>query len=171
MNFPPDLQKYLKTGEISYGTCLIISTLAKNDRNALCEFLKTLRPGTNRMKEIAENLLEISKRDDISIKSVLEKKEIRKIILSKTGRKQKTEHVRKIIKSIRYPQLAKKEQQINSKIFSLKLPENVKLKYPENFEGDHLCLEIKFRNTAELKTLISEIAGKRKTLSELLKLL
>jgi len=171
MNFPPDLQKNLDAGEISYGSCLVVRFLEKNDRAALCGFLKTLRPGANRMKEIAENLLEISKRDGIPVKSILEKKEIREIILSKAGRKQKTEQVRKFIKHLRYPLLTKKEQEINSKIFSLKLPKNVKLKYPENFEGDHLCLEIKFRKSAELKTLINEIAGKKKTLDELLKLL
>ncbi len=171
MNFPPDLQKNLEAGEISYGACLVIKTLVKNDRAALCGFLKTLRPGANRMKEIAENLLEISKRDDISVKSVLEKKEIKKIILSKTGRKQKAEQVRKFIKTLRYPQFAEREQRINSKILSLKLPKNVKLKYPENFEGDHLCFEIKFRKPAELETLINEIAGKKSHIDEILKLL
>jgi len=171
MNFPPDLEKKLKAGKISYGTCLIVRFLEKEERITLCEFLENLRPGANRMKDIAENLFEISKRDNDPVKSILEKKEIKKIILSDAGRKQKTEAIRKLIKHLRYPQFLSKEQEINSKISSLKLSKKSKLKYPENFEGDHLCLEIRFKNTTELKTLINEITGKKKDIDELLKLL
>lgn len=165
------MEKKLKAGKISYGTCLIVRFLEKEERITLCEFLEKLRPGANRMKEIAENLFEISKRDNVSVKAILEKKEIKKIILSAAGRKQKTEAIRKLVKHLRYPQLTGKEQLLNSKIFSLKLSKNIKLKYPENFEGDRLCLEIRFKNTTELKTLINEIAGKKKNIDELLKLL
>ena len=61
--FESDIEDKLKEAKISYGTALILSDMDKQERVKIYELLEKVQLGANKMKEVVENIYEISKRD------------------------------------------------------------------------------------------------------------
>ncbi len=171
MKFPEDIDARLKTGEISYGAALILKLLGKTDRKKLADALAALRPSTNKMREIAENIFEISKREKIPVAKFLKLDEIKNIIFSDDSRKQKIKLLREFLKRRRFPELSKKISLIKTKIKTLKMPSQIKIFYPENFERKKLTVSIEFSDVEEMEKLLSEIESRKKEIGKILELL
>jgi len=171
IKFPEDIERKIADGRISYGTGLVLKLLEKKERSALSDFLETLKPSVNKMREIAENLYEISKRENLTVAELIESREIRNIMSLGISRKRKIELLRNFLREKRFPEFSKKTSRIRSKIKALKLPPKIKISYPENFEKEKLTATIEFSNSEELEELLLSLRRKKKEFDDIIELL
>jgi len=171
INFPADLEEKIKAGKLSYGAAAALRFLDKKNRSAVCEFFAGLRPSASVMKELSEHILDISKRDGISAKQIINAGSVKQITIMTCSRKIKIEKIRRLLRTKRYPSLTAKENELKTALKKLALPQNMALRYPENFEGKKVSLTVRFESVAELLKAIAEIDKKTAALNEFLKLL
>jgi hypothetical protein len=112
-----------------------------------------LPSGQNKLKEILEDLKEISRRNDIAPKKILSSKEILEITGSeKLSPLQKIDRIRVILRKKRYPALSSRKESFDSLLNKLKLPEAVMVKPSPFFEEENFSVNFSFGNSEELKT-------------------
>jgi len=170
MNFFKDIQKKLNSGEISYGTALLLSDMSEDERKIIYSFLKNFYLGANKMKEVVENLIEISKRDNLNLENLIKNKKIKEITKRlDIGKKQKGELLRKLLFKMRYPEFSKKKEKINSIINKLPLKKSIKLNYNRNFEDKKIKLEIEFKNLTEFEKILEVLKNNKNIIDEIIK--
>jgi len=148
----------------------ILQKLSKEDREKLKTFLEDLKPGLNKMNEIAGEIYEISKRDKISVVKILNKIE-NYVFSSKMNRREKIEEARHFLKKLRYPFFTAKVEQLLEKIKELKLPPNIKINYPQNLEKKELEIKIKAKNFSDFKKALDLLKQKVPLVDEIFKVL
>jgi len=166
---PRDLAEKVEARTISYGAALSLRFLMEQDRRIVCAFLEELRPSSSLMKEFAELILDISKREGLSAAEIIAG--LKDIMTVRQSRKIKTEKVRRALRARRFPSLTEKEKELKAASLALSLPANVSLHYPENMEGKKVSLTIRFENMAELQQSLDEIKKKADRLNEFLEIL
>lgn len=169
------LQEYLVHKNLSLSTASLFLHLDKEDQQAILPLLEALRPGENRVKEIISFLRETSLRDGVSIPSLIAREDIQKILSDhETPRPQRIEHLRRIVKELRFPRLNEMEQQFAEYKRSLSLPPQISFHPPPFFEGEEFRMELRFkdfRTFRELATRLQQISkGVDKDQDPLLKL-
>lgn len=142
------------------------------EKKILFDLMSSMKYGVNRIKEVLNNLLEISKREGTSVRTVIEELEIDNIIKGAiSGTKAKAEYVRNVVRKKRYPKITKFEEEWKSKIKELKLPKGLSIEPPRNFEGDRLLIRIQMKNLGEYKTYLKKLDDIQEGLKGLLELL
>jgi ParB-like chromosome segregation protein Spo0J len=169
------LQEYLVRKDLSLSTSTLFLHLDTEDQKAILPLLEALRPGENRVKEIISYLREISLRDGVSITSLLSKEEIGAIIHDQeTPRPQRIEHLRRVLKEMRFPRLTAMEDTFAEYKRSLSLPPQISFNPPPFFEGEEFRMELRFKDFRafrELATRLHQISkGEHKDQDPLLKL-
>ncbi len=166
--FKSDIEDALKNEKISYGTALILENMSEQERAEIYKLVDKVHLGSNKMKEVVENLYEISKRDNLGISDILKEGRIASILSKENiGKKEKGEQLRKVLDLIRYPLLNKKKELFFKKVNDLRFSHNIKIKPNENFETDEIYIKISVSNIEELKTAINEINEKIESIDEL----
>lgn len=152
------LQEYIVRQSLSLSTSILFSSLDKEAQGVILPLLEALRPGENRVKEIITFVREISLRDEVSVSSVLADKEIEKIINDQdTPRPQRMEQLRRIVKEMRFPRLAAMEEKFAQYKRSLSLPPQIAFHSPPFFEGEEFRMELRFKNFAAFRELVSKL--------------
>jgi ParB family chromosome partitioning protein len=115
--------------------------------------LPLLRPsGQNRMKEILEDLKEISRRDDIAPQEILSSKEILDIMKSeKLSPLEKVDKIRLNLREKRYPALFSQRKCFDSLVKKLQLPRGIAVRPSPFFEDEELSIDFRCGNSEELK--------------------
>lgn len=125
------------------------------ERQAIFEFFQHLKLGKNRQKEFLRLLREISKINDRSIDNILKRDEIQDILSNvKITLPGKIEHIKIILKRLRYPLYSAVEKKFQILKKDLGLPTNVILRPPPFFEGEKYSIEINFKNQSELTGIV-----------------
>ncbi|MFH2083699.1 MAG: hypothetical protein ABII20_00055, partial [Candidatus Omnitrophota bacterium] len=71
-DFPRDLAEKIEAQKISYGAALSLRFLDETGREAACAFLEELRPSSSLMKEFAQHMVDISKKDGITAGEIID---------------------------------------------------------------------------------------------------
>lgn len=125
------------------------------ERQSVFNLFQQLKLGKNRQKEFLRLLVEISAISNRSIDLVLQNNKIQDVLVNdKITSPRKTEHIKEILKKIRYPLFASTEEKFHKIKNDLKLPPNIILRPPAFFEGDSYSIEFSFKNQKEFKKLI-----------------
>lgn len=155
---PAILQDAILYGSIALPVALTVSRLEKNDADALCGFFSTINTGLNIQRELLELILEISRRDDISIARLMKRDDIMAVIENDdSSSPQKTREVRVLLKAERYPELSKAEAVYLRKVKSLKLSPLVQFQPPQFFEGKSYRLTLTVNSRRQLQSLQTEL--------------
>ena len=153
-----DLQDYLVRKNLSLSTSALFLHLDKKSQGAILPLLKALRPGENRVKEIISYLREISLADGTPIPSLLAKEEIGEVLDDQeTLRTQRIEHVRRILKVMRFPRLTAMEDKFSVYKQSLSLPPQIDFHPPPFFEGEQFKMELRFTDLGQLGELVTRL--------------
>ncbi len=155
---PVPLQDAILEGSIALPIALQISHLEHDDAKALCSFFRQVTTGLNIQRELLELISEISRRDDIAIARLLEQADIFDIIENTDfPAPQKTQRLRMMLKSKRFPELSRAEAAYNQKVKTLKLNPRVQIHPPRFFEGTSYRLSLTIDSRHQLKSLQSEL--------------
>ena len=155
----PDFAKELiASGEVNEINAIKVVTLFKEEYwGKLFEFIHKLKLGIKKRDEILEMIYDISVRDSLDIDEIIESDEIAKIQGLKIDPPHKAERIFNIIFKKRYPERSAFIEKVSQKLKKLRLPKNVRLETPRDFEKWEFDIRIRFKNSEELKEGIEKI--------------
>ena len=157
-----EVKKVIHEKKMSFSSMRLLAELAPKERRFLLPLLLPL--GQNKMKEILEDLLEISKKNNIPAEKILSSKEILDVIGSeRLSPLQKADKIRLLLKSKRYPTLSSWKESFDSFLKGLHLPNNIAVKPSPYFEEENFSVSFTFESREELKTnllKLQELASK-----------
>jgi len=166
------IKRYIVEEEISQGNAAQFLEFAAEDQAEIGKLVSELKLGENTLKEVLTLLREISLRDAVTVKDLIQG-EIEGIVSNITISKvQKTNRVRRRLREMRYPRLTELEKAFCEKRKRLGLSPGISLQPPPYFEGDTLRVEFRFGNVDVFKDIISKLmeASEKKELGEMLEL-
>jgi hypothetical protein len=165
------VKRIIHQKNMPFSSVKILAGYTPQERKSLLPLL--LPSGQNRMKEILEDLKEISRRNDTAPKKILSTKDILDIMESKKlSPLQKADKIRLFLKKKRYPALSSRKESFDSLLKKLQLPKTVAVKPSPFFEDENFSVNFSFGNSEEFKThllKLQELASKQE-LSAILKL-
>ncbi len=126
----------LEAGFLSIKTAKNLSVRNPSDTSNFLMLFSKIKASTSIQLEMILYLTEISKRDKVSIESVLKNDEIQNIIDDENKDLiSKTQQIRECVSKMRFPALFQAHQNVKQQISSLGLGRSVKIEPPPNFEA------------------------------------
>jgi ParB family chromosome partitioning protein len=155
-----EIKGYVLREEVSRTNIRKLAIYSSEDRLALFALFSPLKLGENRLREMFSLLDEISKRDRLRVREIVDWPEIQAILLHKElTASQRTERVKKILMDLRYPKLHELEETFNRKRRSLDLPSQVSLSHSPFFEGKELKIEFQFETVEQFQSIVSSLSS------------
>lgn len=149
--FEPEVKRIIYEKNMPFSSAKLFAGFAPQERRLLLPLLSPL--SQNKVKEVLEDLKEISKKNDISAKKILSSKEIQDIMGSeRLSLLQKADKIRLFLKRRRYPTLSSWKESFDSLVKKLQWPKNIMVKPSPFFEEENFSINFAFGNSEELKT-------------------
>ncbi len=131
--------------------------LDEADRRALLVLARGLRLGGNHFNDFLDWCVEISLRDGCSIAAVVDRKELAPTLSDRRlGRNEKLKHAKEALRRLRYPRLTRVEDEIRSRLRSLKLDPRIRITVAPGLEGG-LKVELRAGAAESLARLAREV--------------
>ena len=160
-----EIKGYVLREEVSRTNIRKLAIYSSEDRLALFALFSPLKLGENRLREMLTLLDEISKRDRLTVREIVDRPEIQAILSHKElTASQRTERMKKILMDLRYPRMAVLEETFERKKRNLGLPSRVSLSHSPFFEGKELKIEFQFETVEQFQSIVSSLSslvGKR----------
>ena len=138
------LSEYIETRKISQEMSLELSSYPEP---ALCQLISSIEPSANALKTYLQLIKEIARRDECSVLSVFQSKELQEVLsLEQIPRKERGRRYRQLLELRRYPELAKIRQTIEKNTKALSADCNFKIQLPKDLEGDSLTVSFSVRS-------------------------
>jgi ParB family transcriptional regulator, chromosome partitioning protein len=155
----PENLEILASGEIAERAAVEVTGWDPESRAALFAVLRMLRCSASIQLEIIERIDEIAIREDKPRTEVINDPKFESI-LSDThlNHRQKTQAVRDLLGSLRFPVLRARERQLHESIELLSLPPTIRIVPPPAFEGNNWRMELSFSSTGGLRDLLAAAA-------------
>ena len=131
--------------------------LPEEDQQALLGLAWGLRLGGNHFNDFLDWCVEISLRDGCSVASVIDGKELAPTLSdSRMGRNDKLKHAKEALRRLRYPRLTHIEDEVRSRLRSLKLDPRIRITVAPGLEGG-LKVELQASGVEALARLAREV--------------
>jgi ParB family transcriptional regulator, chromosome partitioning protein len=154
-----EIKTYVLKEDVSRSNIRRLSVLNSDDRRTVLSLIIPLKLGENRLREILTLLEEISRRNQWSTREIVKRPEIQAVLsLKELTPSQKTERVKKVLMTLRYPKMHQLEEAFQKKRKDLNLPTNISLHPPPFFEGRGLRVEFQFETMEEYRTILSALS-------------
>ncbi len=127
------------------------------DQAALFSLLQDLQCGENHLKDLLDWFEEIAARDEQTVATILERRELRSAQATPGSRHDKLKAVKTVLRKIRYPRLTRLEENIHQVVKALDLGRTGRLSFPSDFEGDEVTVTLTVRNVHELQNALSQL--------------
>jgi hypothetical protein len=126
---------------------------------ATLSLISQLKLGENRLREIFFLLEEISRRNQRTVREIVERPEIQAILSQKElTPSQRTELVKKVLTALRYPKMEQMEKAFEKRRRDLTLPSNLSIYHPSFFEGRGLRVEFHIETMEEYQAILSTLS-------------
>lgn len=132
--------------------------LPEPDREALFGLAGELKAGENHLKDILEWAGEIALRDGTGLAALL-RDDLAKIATDpRLGRNDKLKRLKEELKRLRFPRLARIEDEIHRRVRALKLDPKSAVSVPAGLEGGAVTIKMQAASRDELRRLVGEMA-------------
>ena len=132
--------------------------LSEADREALLGLVRELKAGENHLKDILEWVEEIALRDGTGL-AVLLRDDLSRIATDpRLGRNDKLKRLKDELRRLRFPRLARVEDEILRRVRALKLDSKSSVSVPAGLEGSAVTVKMQAASHDELKRLVGEMA-------------
>jgi hypothetical protein len=140
-------------------------------RAAMLDLARTLRLRTGQLVTSLDILDEISVREQVTIASVLDRPEIRRIADGSGSTPSRASALLEALRTVRYPLLKRMQEQLRSEVSALKLPRGISIDLPQELGSDELTVSIRVRTGAELAHVLDALDQKRSGLTRIIEML
>ena len=155
-----EIKAYVLHWEVSRSNIRLLAKIGSEDRMALFPFLSSLKLGENRLRELLTLLSEISRRERVNIKEIINRTEIQTILsLKELTPIQRTERVKRVLMGLRHPKMRHMEEEFEKKRKALNLASAVSLQHSPYFEGKELKIEFQFQTMDEYRAIVDSLSG------------
>jgi ParB family chromosome partitioning protein len=155
-----EIKTYVLREDVSRSNIRRLSVLNSDDRRAVLSLISPLKLGENRLREVLTLLQEISRRNQWSVRDVVDRPEIQAILSQKElTPSQKTERAKKVLLTLRYPKMYQMEEAFEKKKKDLKLPSHLSFHPFPFFEGRGLRAEFQFETMQEYREILNYLAN------------
>lgn len=152
----PETKKVVHSKNIGYPIAQLLTEYGEEDRRLLVPFLLLL--GQNKQKELLQNLLEISRRDQIPVHNILTSGDVQRTAANQNlSTVQKAEKIRDLIRRRRYPTLSSWEDSFKARKKDLDWPDDIKIEPSPFFEGEEFTAQFTFKDLEEYKTKLAKL--------------
>ena len=140
-------------------------------RAAILDLARTLRLRTGQLVTTLDTLDEISVRDHLTIASVLDRPEIRRIANGSGSTPSRASALLEALRTVRYPLLKRMQEQLRSEVSALKLPRGISIDLPQELGSDELTVSLRVRSGADLAHLLDVLDRSRPGLTRIIEML
>ncbi len=151
------LASYAQQKRLSSQTLARLQAWDEADQQALLTLAQELQLGENHLRDFMDWLEEIVLRDGGNIAALLGQREIQRPLTTKQSRNDKLKAVKDALRKLRYPHIARLEEELRESVKALDLGRQVRIAFPPAFEGDEVTVEIKARNVKDLAASLSRL--------------
>jgi hypothetical protein len=150
------LKRAVAGGRIEEKVGALLAGLAAGDQEAFACLLERCRPSVSVVREWAESLVDVARRDKRSLVAILASDEAAAILDSgDESEAERTAAMRRLIRRMRYPSVSAFEDRFAEARAALRMPPSMRLEPPANFESDEMRLEIRFQDPEQLRGAVS----------------
>lgn len=112
------------------------------------------------MRDFLDWLEEIALRDGLSFRDVLNGAALARISSDpRLGRSDKLKRMKEELRRLRFPRLARLEDEIQRRVQEMKLGPLIQISFPPGLEGGELTVQVKASSHETLRKLVEELAG------------
>ena len=154
--FDPDVKKAVQEKNMTFPVLKLFSEFTPDEQKLLLPCLLLL--GQNKRKEILEDLIEISKRNDIPVKNLIFTKEIKAI--QDTGSLtplQKADKIRLLLRKQRYPVFSSWKDSFDSLLKRMRWPAEVSVDPSPFFEDENITVTFTFEDQEQFKSNLDRL--------------
>ncbi len=143
---------------------LELTGLDAESADRLAALFCDLRVSLNKQREILNLVREIALRDDLEMPDVLEGRNMTDILSDpEKDRNQKARQIRLYLRKCRFPAISAAEERYAACVKELKLPKDLRLIPPKDFEGSVFCFQLYFSSIKELEYVLTQLELSYKT--------
>ncbi|MBM9604237.1 ParB/RepB/Spo0J family partition protein [Desulfopila inferna] len=158
ISFPEQIQKQSHYGVISDKIIRDLQLLIEHDQLQFLELVEKLQISGNNQKKVLHQLIDIVKKEDIALESLLNRKEIVELLdNTEISTQQKSSRFFEQISRMSLPLLSAAQENFAQEVKELKLPENCSIIPSRSFETDEVVLAIRYRNLQDAKESWKEL--------------
>ncbi|MDH5467623.1 MAG: ParB N-terminal domain-containing protein [Candidatus Aminicenantes bacterium] len=169
--FEPEVKKAIHEKNMSFLSVKPLVEFSPRERKQLLPLLLAL--GQNKRKELLEDILEVSRKNDIPAQKILLSPEFQAIQESETLTPlQKADSIRLLLKKKRYPALSSMQDSFKSLLKKVDWPEEITISPSPFFEEEDFTVRFTFKSEEQLKAglLKLEELSARKDFAKIFKL-
>lgn len=166
----PETKEVIHLKNMVFPVVQLLSDYSEEDRQILLSFLHSL--GQNKQRELLQNVLEITKRDRISVQNILTGNDAQKITSDQNlSPHQKAEKIRNLVQRKRYSTLSTWRNTFKSQKKELEWPDDIKIEPSPFFEGQEFTVQFTFKDIDEYREKLIKLnkAASDERVSKLLK--
>jgi ParB family chromosome partitioning protein len=154
--FPKEIKAFIHKRNMSLTSLEYLAQFSPKERKLLLSLLQPL--GQNKQKELLENLVGISLREDLPAEKILMEEEMVKIRRSeKLSSLQKSERIRRMLRRRRYPYLSWRREAFQRALEKSGCPENISIDPSPYFEEEEMTLRFRFKNEEGFRSHIRQL--------------
>jgi hypothetical protein len=132
--------------------------LAEVDRKAILSLAQELRIGENHLRDVLDWLEEISLRDGASFAAILGEEPLPRILSDpRLGRNDKLKRLKDELRRLRFPRLARIEEEIHRRVRAMKLDPGLSVAVPAGLEGGAVTVKIEATSYDEARRLTARL--------------
>jgi ParB family chromosome partitioning protein len=169
--FEPELKKAVHERNMSFPSVKPLIEFSSRQRKQLLPLLLPL--GQNKRRELLEDILEVSRKNDTPVHKILLSPEIQAVQESETLTSlQKADSIRLLLRKKRYPALSSMQDSFESLLRKIDWPEEIMISPSPFFEEEDFTVRLTFKNEEQLKAGLLKLEGlsARKDFSKIFKL-
>jgi len=140
-------------------------------RAAMLDIARTLRLRTGQLVTALDTLDEIAVRERVTVAAILDRPEVRRIANGPGSAPSRASALLEGLRTLRYPQLRKMQDELRAEVSALKLPRGISLDLPKELGSDELTVSLRVRSAAELAHLLDALDQKREGLTRIIEML
>ncbi len=154
-----EIKKSVADDDLEPDKAFLLITLDGVERDIVWRVLfRESSTNVNEAKETIRNLLDLKQIKQIGMVELLSSEEINHTISdNKSNKRQKGERICRLIKTMRYPVISKKENEFDKLCKELCLDNDVRINHSKYFEGDEIRITIKASNEEKLRISIEKL--------------
>ena len=159
LSLDTEIKKSVADDDLEPEKAFLLITLDGVERDIVWRVLfRESSTNVNEAKETIRNLLDLKQIKQMGMVELFSSKEITHIISdNKSNKRQRGESIYRLIKTMRYPVISKKEDEFDNFCRELGLDNDVRVNHSRYFEGDEIRITIKVSNEEKLRISIEKL--------------
>ncbi len=158
-SWPEPLVPIAEQAEINPAVLLQLAELPCSDAEAIVPFLQRHRWSHSRQKEVVRICLDLAKIQGTCLADIVaDCRQVESALPGETAGPERAEAVRIHLLRLRYPRRREAEEQYEACRRKLRLPPEIRLAEPPDFDGEKYRIQFSFRSRRELDRAVESLA-------------